>query len=73
MPGLCGRDIPTIGINLDWPTEGPISEFTESDKRFVALMLHHTLWVTLATVLDEKTIERREHGLEREDEGMGTG
>lgn len=73
MLGFGDKDIPTIRIDLDWPTEGPLSDFTESDKRYVGIILQAALVIGMRMVLDGKVLERDIDGLEREDEGVGTG
>jgi len=67
------EDIPTIAINLDWPTDGPVSGFSTTEKQFIAYCLQDTLHTTIRIVLFNRHCERIGNELEKEDEGMGSG
>ena len=62
----------TILLHIMYPTEGPLSSFDGTEKGMIASMLLDTLDLGVHIVKHARKQGENIHGMERQDEGMGT-
>ena len=63
----------TVALHVVYPTVGPLSNFSGDEKGFVAGLLIETLNVALSSIMTQRKIERIVDGMERANQGMGSG
>jgi len=68
-----GHKLSVIGITINWPKDGPLSGMTEKEKEFVNTVLQYSLHEAAEIIIEERERKGKEDGMERKDEGLGTG